>query len=288
MDQLIPAALALLAALLFAVNAYLQRRALSDTDPTTGAFLSVAATAGVCWLLAPLFVQPEWFASRGALVFAAVGLFFPAMGQWMQITSVSFVGPSLTASLSSLTPLFAVLIGVVWLNEALNLQASLGLALTIGGLVLATWSPRGIKRGWPIWALAFPVGAALVRGVAQPGIKVGLALLPSPAFALLLGASISAVFLGLLVLGRRARGRGRIGAGWPRFLLVGVMNAAGILSLNAALGRGALTLVSPLVATTPLWALALGVTVFHSETLGWRHLAVALLVVAGGVLILTH
>lgn len=288
MDTLIPASLALVAAILFAANAHLQRRALSDTDPTTGAFLSVAATAGLCWLLAPLFVEPAWFGSRAVWVFAAVGIFFPAMGQWMQISSVGAVGPALTASLSSLTPVFAVLIGLVWLDESLVWHTTLGLALTVAGLLLATWSPRGTLRGWPIWALTFPVGAALARGIAQPGVKLGLGLLPSPGFAMLIGASVSTLLLGLLVLARKARRRGRIGPGWPRFLGVGLVNATGILALNSALGQGALTLVSPLVATTPLWALVIGVTVMRSETLGWRHLGVAALVVAGAVLIVTR
>lgn len=288
MDLLLPAALALTAALLFSLNAHFQRQALANTDATTGAFLSVGSTALLCWVLSPLIIDPAWFWHPSTLVFAGVGIFFPAMGQYLQIAGVGLVGPSLTASLSAFTPVFAIVLGIVWLGEAPALQGWIGLAMTIAGLVLATWSPQGIKRGWPLWALLAPLGAAAVRGVAQPSLKYGMQDLPSPFFALLLSSTVATLVLGLFALNSRARGRMRVGPGWRRFVLVGGVNGVGILSLNAALGLGALMLVSPLVATTPIWTLLLGVTLFRSEVLGWRHLWVALLVVVGCVLILTQ
>jgi drug/metabolite transporter (DMT)-like permease len=50
---------------------------------------------------------------------------------------------------------------------------------------------------------------------------------------------------------------------------------------------GAVAIVSPMAATTPLWTLLFGVTLFKRESLTIRHLLIALLVVAGGVLIIT-
>jgi drug/metabolite transporter (DMT)-like permease len=288
MELLIPTALALAAAMLFSLNAHFQRQALANTDATTGALLSVGSTAALCWILSPLMVNPEWFTHPSALIFAGVGIFFPAMGQYLQIAGVGMVGPSLTASLSAFTPVFAIVLGIVWLGETPALQGWIGLALTLAGLVLATWSPKGLKRGWPLWALLLPLGAAAARGLAQPSLKYGMQDLPSPFFALLLGSTVATLVLGLLALHRRARGRMRVGPGWKRFVLVGGINGVGILSLNAALGLGALMLVSPLLATTPIWTLLLGVTLFRSETLGWRHLWVALLVVVGCVLIMTQ
>lgn len=278
--------LALAASLIFAWNTFIQRRALEDTDAATGAFLSVAATALLCWILSPFFVQAEYWRSPMLWQFAVIGLAFPAAGQWLQIRSVGAVGPSLTSSLGALTPLVSVTIGVMWLDDAVERWTALGILLMVGAVAMASWSPRGMKRGWPLWALSLPLGAALARGLAQPGLKDGLSQLPSPFFALMIGSTVSTLVLALMLLRHRARGRMRVGRGAGRFLIVGVLNGMGILSLNAALGLGALAVVSPIIATTPLWTLALSVIVFRREVLGWRHLVVAAMVVAGAVMIL--
>lgn len=288
MDSLIPAFLALSAAALFGFNLHLQRQALEHTDATTGALLSVGTTAVLCWVIAPFLVDPAWFFRREALIFAAIGLLFPALGQYLQIRAVGLVGPSLSASLGSVTPVVAVAIGVVWLHEPINVQASLGIALMVVALVAATWSPRGIKRGWPLWALLVPIGAALTRGLAQPAIRDTLQTLPSPFFSLLIGASVSTLVLALLVAQNRARGRMRFGPGAGRFVVVGLLNGSGIFCLNLALGLGALALVSPLISTSPLWTLLFAVTLFRRETLKLQHVLIAVLVVVGGALILTH
>ncbi len=280
--------LALSAAIIFAWNTHVQRRALDDTDPDTGAFLSVAATAALCWVLSPFIVQWEWWSSPYVWLFAAIGLIFPAAGQWLQMRSVATVGPALTSSLAGLTPLFAVTIGVFWLGDTVSGQAVFGIMLMVFGLVLAAWSPKGIKRGWVLWAILLPIGAALARGLAQPGLKFGFEHLPSPFFALLVGASVSTVVLGLTLLPRRARRNRRIGKSSSRFLLVGIVNGVGIFCLNAALSLGSLAVVSPLTATTPLWTLALGWLIYKREVVGWRHLVVALLMVLGAALVLTR
>lgn len=288
MTSVIPASFALLAAALWGFNAHLQRKALDDTDAFTGAFLSVAVTAALGWVAAPFFVEAEWWTSRSALIFAVMGIFFPALGQRFQIASVGLVGPTLTAAFASFTPVIAVALGVAMFGEHVNLQAGIGIAMMIAGLLIATWSPRGIKRGWPLWAIAVPLGAALVRGIAQPGLKLGMSELPSPLFALLVTSSVSTVVLGVMLWRHHRQGRTRFGRGVRWFVVNGAINGAGILSINTALGIGAITLVSPLAATVPLWAYAFGLLVFRREQLGLRLLIVAMLVVSGGALVLTR
>lgn len=288
METILPASLALLAAVLWGLCNHIQRKALDDTDALTGAFISVAIVALACWAAAPFFVERAWWTSQGTLIFAAMGVFFPALGQRFQIAGVQLVGPALTASIAALTPVIAVSIAVVVLGEAPGLQAMIGLTLTICGLVLATWSPRGIKRGWPLWAIFVPLGASFVRGISQPGLKLGMQDVPSPLFALLVTTTVSTFVLGAMLAQHHRQGRTRFGRGVGWFGLNGLVNGAGILSLNGALSLGALTLVSPLAGTVPLWALALGLFVFKREALVPKHFAIALLIVVGGALIVTR
>ena len=282
-----PVLLSLLTAALFGANVHVQRMALADTDPATGALLSVGGMAALFWAMAPVALDPAWFATRAALIFAGVGLFFPALGQTLQIAAVRRVGPALTSVIGSFTPFFAILLAVALLGETVGLRGLAGVGLMIGGLVLAGWPRRGLPRGFPLWALALPLGAALARGIGQPLNRLGLMDLPSPYFATLVAATVSLGVLGVQAGLRKTPAR-RGARGLRLFLLSGVVNGLGILTLNAALHQGRVALVSPLVATAPLWSLALGVTLFRSETLGRRHLVIALLVFAGSVLIVTR
>ena len=136
--------------------------------------------------------------------------------------------------------------------------------------------------------LLLPLGAALARGLAQPITKLGLTEVPSPYFATLVFATVSTLVLAglLLVTGRAHRVRNTSGFG--SFALSGLVNGTGILVLNAAIGMSSVTLTAPLASMSPFWALALGYLVFKTEQLGLRHLFVALLVVAGLVLIILH
>ena len=61
--------------------------------------------------------------------------------------------------------------------------------------------------------------------------------------------------------------------------------AFGILSIMYAVYLGGVTLAAPLVATSPIWALLFGYLIFKNETLGYRHIFVAGLVVIGSILI---
>lgn len=288
METFWPATLALTAAFLWGLCNHIQRKALDDTDALTGAFLSVATSAVLCWIAAPFFVDPAWWSARGTMIFAVMGIFFPALGQRFQIASVGLVGPSLTASIAAFTPVVAICIGALFLGEHVGPRAMLGLVLMIAGLMIATYSPRGIKRGWPLWAALVPLGAAVVRGISQPGLKLGMQDVPSPLFALLVTSTVSSLVLGVMLWRNHGAGRTRFGRGVGWFTLNGVVNGAGIMALNLALAGGALSVVSPLAGTVPLWALALGVFVFRRETLAWKHLWIALLLVIGGALILSR
>jgi drug/metabolite transporter (DMT)-like permease len=70
------------------------------------------------------------------------------------------------------------------------------------------------------------------------------------------------------------------------FLGVGAIYGASYVALFEAYYRGRVTVVSPLIATESLWGVLLAVLLIrHTEFVGRRLVAGALLVVAGGALI---
>ena len=283
--SILPLFLALTAAAIWGFNSYIQRMALDHTDARTGALLSVAGLAGMFWIFAPFVIDWAWFTDPAIFIFLGIGLLFPAAGQWLHIAALPKVGPAITSALGAFTPLFSVGIGMVLLAEVVTLQSGFGLTLMILALMLAAWSPKGLVRSFPLWALALPLGASMARGIAQPVTKFGLGVIASPYFAVMIAGSVSTLVL--LILWKTYPGDRRINARGVRwFLLSGVLNGLGILVLNQAMMTGSLTLVSPVAATTPLFALLFGAVLFRLERLTWRHLWIGLLSVAGGILIL--
>jgi len=50
-----------------------------------------------------------------------------------------------------------------------------------------------LGTSWPVWALAFPLGAAVVRSFAHAMTKLGLAIVPEPFYVGFIGYSVSLV-----------------------------------------------------------------------------------------------
>jgi DME family drug/metabolite transporter len=284
--NIIAALLALFAGAFFALTAFAQRRGLTDTDGLTGALYSIGTMAVCLWLVSPFFVDYGWFSDPIVWIFVITGILFPATSQAMQIFSVQRLGPTLTSALGGLAPVFAVIPAILILGEKLNLQAGLGLGLIVFAMIYSTIGTQKIPRNWPIWALALPLGASLARGITQPFTKLGMLEIPSPIFATMVQASVS---LGVIFLAsslpenRKVRRSAAEGRKW--FCITGLLITCGILSLNWAISLGDVLLVAPIASLVPLWALAFNILLFRVETVGLRHLGVAVLVVLGVSLI---
>jgi DME family drug/metabolite transporter len=277
--------LSVLTAALFGINVYVQRAALADTDAGTGALLSVLGMAGLFWLGAPWFVQLHWFASPALGLFVLIGVIWPAMGQTLQVASVQKVGAALTMSIGSITPLVAIALAMVLVNEPITLPLAIGVLTMVAGLVVAAWGPKHGARPFAVWMLLLPAGAALARGLAQPLSKLGMETVPSPYFVTLIAGTVSTmVLVALRLFHKRPRKQGKRGT--RLFLISGVVNGVGIFFLNSALALGQVGVVASIVATAPLWTLLFGVLWFKQEKLTIRHLVVAVLVFAGSVLVI--
>lgn len=284
---MIAAFFALVASLLFGLTSHIQKSALRGTDVAVGAFLSVGTMTVLCWIAAPFLIDWAWFETRAALIFAACGLIFPAASQRLQVASIVQVGPALTSAMGSFAPLFAVSLAIVCLGETLNLQGALGMALMLAGLLISAFGPgRGLPRGFPLVALALPLGASLARGIVQPATKHGFGDVDSAFFATLVMSTVATFVLGLWLLLDRRRGPLKSDRqGRALFILNGFVIGGGILTLHLAISYGSVSIAAPLASTTPLWTLLLGVLYFHNEVLTRRHLVMATLVVVGAILV---
>ena len=157
-----------------------------------------------------------------------------------------------------------------------------------GAIVLGvrglTWSGGARPRAWPLWAIALPVAAAAIRALAQVLTKAGLALWANPYAAGLIGYSVSAVvILAAVRLGRRQQPLDRRATPW--FVATGMLNGGSLFLMYSALAGGQVALVSPIVASYPLFTLALSLVLLRHERVT-RRMALGAAVTVAGVMVL--
>lgn len=281
------AALALGSAACYALGLVLAQIGLRRQSVLAGATISLPATAVVLWLVGSLRIDPTAVRPAALAIFAGFGLLFPVSVTLLSFQANRLLGPNLAGALGNTTPLFAVAFGILLLGDHLTPQRGLGLAIVVAGVALLSIRP-GQGRAWPAAALLVPFAAALIRGLAQPVVKTGLAIWPDPLAATVAGYTSSALVILLIGFGRGRRHR----PVWSRraipvFCATGLLNGASVLLLYAALTEGQVSLVAPLVATYPLFTLAFSLALLRGEPVGPRFVAGMGVTVAGVATLLT-
>jgi drug/metabolite transporter (DMT)-like permease len=259
---------------------------LRTLHPARGALVSIPSTTLAYWLLAPLLLHGDGGNATAFAIFAVVGVVFPAVVTLLNFTSNRITGPTIAGTVSSTTPLFAVLVAVLILGEPLTAPAAAGTAAIVLGVVVFTARGESGSRAWAAWAILLPLAGAAIRGGAQAAVKGGLALWPDPYAAVLIGYTVSCATIfaaSRTLVPRTAAPFNRRGVLW--FMSVGACNGAGILAMYAALVRSPVSVVSPLVAAYPLFTLALSALFLREEKFGPRVLTGVALTVAGVVVL---
>ena len=114
-------------------------------------------------------------------------------------------------------------------------------------------------------------------------MKLGLKMLPNPFFASLVSFTVS--FAGALLIYRYRLGGSQVNL--PRKSLkwsglAGLCIACGVVSMYAALSAGQIIVVSPIIATFPLFTFVISL-LFRQEALN-KNLLSGVLLVVGGVI----
>jgi uncharacterized membrane protein len=275
---------ALCSAFLFALSNHFTNIGLEGTDARSGTIVSIAASAAVYWLLAPLFVESWYWLTWACLLFAAVGLIRPSMSSVLATSSIKIMGPTLTSALTAATPLFGAFLAISLLGEHLTVPIAIGTLAVIAGAVVGAWSPQGVKRSWPLWALSLPLGASFIRAIGHVVTKTGLVEVPSASFAVMVSNTVS---LGVALIVFRLQSRPFVGTRQSHlwFVASGVANALSLQFLNNALQVGDLVSVIPIVSATPVFTMLMGYLWFGREIISARTIVTVLLIVPGVILV---
>lgn len=250
-------ACAVLAAALFGTALVTTHIGLRHMDALSGARVSIPLAAVLFWLVAPLRDLGGW-QTEAAVIYTVVGIFFPAAVTLLTFAANRRLGPTVAGAIGGTAPLFAVLGAAVFLGEPLGIRELVATGIIVVGSTLLSSPDGAVTPGHARGALWLPWGSAVLRGAAQVLSKGGLALWPNPFAAALIGYSVSAaVVWGAPLISRQTRrfAANRRGVAW--FAATGVLNGGAVLSMYYALSSGPVYIVSPIVATYPLFTLAL-------------------------------
>ena len=243
------------------------RIGLRNMDARAGAALSVPTATVLFVLAAPFALDLAGFTVQAALVFAVVGLFFPAVVTLLTFRATALLGPTITSSVSGTAPLFAIAAAWLILDERVPAKAAISAVGVVAGVALLTWRAGEARKVRLGRALAWPIAGAIVRGIAQVGVKAGLLLWPNPFAASLIGYVMSTA---TVASADRLRGEARAkrtprGIAW--FMLTGVFNGSAMLLMYTALAVAPVWKVAPIVASYPLVTALMGALLLPDEKL---------------------
>ena len=130
--------LALLVAIFFAIGAIFLQVGVEDVSPIDGNFVRVAF-GSVAFI--PMFLIAKHRGmptppQRTVKIISVAGLLGMGLGSLLYVSTIKFVGAAVTSVLSSLSPLFALPISMVFLKERITRVAMLGVVATIAGVIL--------------------------------------------------------------------------------------------------------------------------------------------------------
>ncbi|CAG0999069.1 MAG: DMT family transporter [Rhizobiaceae bacterium] len=201
-------------------------------------------------------------ANIGPLILSGlIGIF---VGDTLLFATLNRVGPRRSGVLFALNAPIAAILGFVVLGEALSFQATLGIALTVCGVVLAILygKRRDQLHAWetvkgPLWVgVAVGLGAAIGQAVGSIIAKPVMASGVDPFLASMVRVAVAAFCLSVLISlpipAVKAKG--------PLTLRVAVMTIlTGVLALGIgmtlllfALSGGNVGIISTLSATSPV------------------------------------
>ena len=287
-DSFFPVLLSLLSAFLFALGAQFQSLGLVHMDSRSGAAITISTSAMLYLLVSPFFLNLEYLLEPAILIFVLVGLFRPAVSANLALAGLKFLGPTLSSTLTSTAPLFAVGLGIFFLDEVLNFSIAIGTLVIVLAIMMLAKKDGKISSNWPLWALALPIGAAAIRALAHVLTKVGMEEIPDAYLAGLIGFVVSAIVTLIIHKSRRESSTISLknpGTKW--FIGASACFSLAVLSLNTALYNGQVIQVIPIVAASPIFTLLLSIGIFRQEVITKRIVLAVFMVVPAVMLIAT-
>lgn len=279
-------ATALLASISFALFAVYGWLGLRHSTPLAGTIISLAArtitlgAAVVCTGGIPVY------ASAALAVFVFLGVLQSTISL-LTFIGLEKIGTARSQPLRNSYPLWSTAIAMGLMHEQASLAVLAGTLMVVAGVVLISWKPETVALNYRWWHVLYSLAAGFLAGVAFPLRRYGLTITNAPVFFSFIVAVVS-LFGSLPYIFWHRSEQGLV---WSRrafayFFASGFFEGMGALLTLVALTTARVVIVSPIVATTPLFSLVISLIFLRGkESITSRTILGTLAVVAGTIAI---
>ena len=273
----------------WAADSVLVRFGLRQSNIFAAMFVSYAVSISCMWTYLVATTSLEFLKSPAMFYYLISGCIQPLFARALFYEGITRIGVARAGPLRGSEPLFATAIAVIVFHEQPGWLVFLGTILIVGSLWLISGKRAGDAK-WRLIDTIFPISAGLISAISQSLRKQALKIIPDPFVAVAVVTTVSFILLlGFVLITKRAHQLRMPREGFIFYFCAALIATSAQVANFIALGRGQLSVIIPLLNTTPLF------TVFFSalflrklETVNLRTVLGAALMVAGVVLITTR
>ena len=218
--------------------------------------------------------------------FAIVGIIAPGSSQGLFVSSIGSIGPARTSILIGTSPVFSVLLAVIFLDESWKTTIMIGTLLTVMGSALISWE-KGIRfrQIGIIFAIATSLTFA-IRDVVARHFNVGTDVSSWwSGTVVLIAASITLWIFVSIKFGPIWKTQTR--KALPEFIPSGIMIGIALPLLLEALNKGAVNIVAPLALASQNIAIVILSGWFFGSRERTRQVIVAMILIFVGGIVVT-
>lgn len=274
----------LIAALSFGLNAVLVRKALRHTTPAT-ATVSVAAVQTLILSTLLVFDKPT-FNLEAVGYFIVAGFLAAIMGRTFNYMSIEKLGVPVSTSLVGTNPLWAMILGVVFLGEAMTFSTISGSILVVAGVALI--SGGGKNSNLNLKDIGIPLAAAFFYAASTAVRKMGLNILPESVLGAVVGAMTGFIAYPILM---RLMGRTNefkfTRESAPFLIAGGITTSIAWISMFMATQQGTVGVVSAIIGANPLFGLVLSVILLKDTERITPQVIIGCLTIVAAVIVIT-
>ena len=278
---------AIISAGAWAADSILVRKGTAFSNPSTAALVSFVVNTAI---LGPyiFFQYPlEKIFQPANLFFIVSGIIQPAIVRVLFYVGIVRLGVSRAGPIRGTSPFFSVAIAFFLFQDRPGLIVYLGGILTVAGTWLVSYKRAGEAK-WRRRDLLFPLGAAMLASVSQNIRKMGLNSTSEPIIAATVSTATSLFCLfGSVLFSGNVRSIQINRLCLPYYGGAAVFALIGQLCTFIALNGGQISVVAPLINTTPLFVIGLTALFLRGEEKINRFVVIGVVLLVAGIAAIT-
>ena len=283
-----PEIVPIISAMGWAVDSILVRRGARTSSVLSAAFLSYVVTTVLMWSYVVLNFPLSIVRSRAAFYFMTSGTLQPLLARILLYIGIERLGVARAMPLRSTGPIFSVAIAVFFLHERPVVSVYLGGLFIVAGGWMVLYRRGAAKGDWRLLDALYPLLAAFLAGVSQNFRRAGLLILPNPFVA---GAVTTGTSLTLFVLYLWIKRQFSVvipsRESLPYFGPTAFVSAVSQLLVFTSLSLGEVSVMLPLLNTTPLFSLLFSLMFLRDLEKVTMNIVLGALSLLGGAILIT-